>query len=131
LIRLLLADDQELIRSALAIMLALEEDFEVVAAVGRGDEVAAAAREHRPDVALLDIGLPGVDGITAAAELSGRLPGCRVLILTGLDAPGNLTAALAAGVSGYLLKDGPAEGLIRAIRAVAGGEQVIDTRLAR
>jgi two-component system response regulator DesR len=130
-IRVLIAEDARVVRETLVALLSLEDDIEVAATLAAGDQIVAAALEHRPDVALLDIGLPGVDGITAAAELSGRLPGCRVLILTGLDAPGNLTAALAAGVSGYLLKDGPAEGLIRAIRAVADGERVIDARLAR
>jgi two-component system, NarL family, response regulator DesR len=89
-----------------------------------------AALQHRPDVALLDIGLPGVDGLTAAAQLAIRLPRCRVLILTGLETPGTLGAALQAGVCGILLKDGPAEELIDAVRAVARGEQVIDPRLA-
>ena len=89
-----------------------------------------AALEHRPDVALLDIGLPGTDGITAAAELARRLPGCRVLILTGMAMPDALSAALRAGVAGYLLKEGSAEHLIGAVRAVARGDRVIDGRLA-
>jgi two-component system response regulator DesR len=89
-----------------------------------------AAALHRPDVALLDIGLPGIDGLTAAAQLAGQLPGCRVLILTGLEAPASLEVALRAGVSGFLLKDGTADDLISAVRAVARGERVIDPRLA-
>ena len=110
------------VRQTLAALLGLEDDIQVaVAAVGAGDQVVPAALEHRPDVALLDIGLPEVDGLTAAAELARWLPGCRVLILTGLAAPGNLGAALRAGACGLLLKDGPAGELIDAVRAVARG----------
>jgi two-component system response regulator DesR len=109
--------------------LRLEPDLQVVAAVSSGDQIAPAGVEHRPDVALLDIGLPRVDGLTAAAELARQLPGCRVLILTGPEAPGNLPAARRAGVAGFLLKDGPAGELIGAVRAVARGEQVLDFRL--
>ncbi len=130
MIRVLIAEDAAVVRDTLVALLGLENDIEVAAAVASGDQVAPAAREHRPDVALLDIGLPGTDGITAAAELAGWLPSCRVLILTAREAPGDLAAALRAGVSGYLLKDRPAEGIIRAIRAVARGEHVLDARLA-
>ena len=130
MIRLLLADDQELIRSALAIMLALEEDFEVVASVGRGDEVAAAAREHHPDVALLDIEMPGLDGLTAAGVLAREAPQCRSVILTTFGRPGYLRAAMAAGASGFLLKDAPAAELAAAIRQVAAGQRVVDSALA-
>jgi two-component system response regulator DesR len=98
--------------------------------VTSGDQIVPAALEHRPDVALLDIGLPGVDGLTAAAELAGRLPGCNVLILTSLEAPGHLDAAQRAGACRFLLKDGPTDELIGAVRAVARGEWVIDPRLA-
>src|SRR5260370_336836 len=108
-----------------------EEAMEVAVAVASGDEIVPAALEHRPDVALLDIGLPGADGLTAAAELVGRLPGCRVLILTGLQASGNLSAAMRAGAYGFLLKDKPADELIGAVRAGARGERVVDSRLAR
>ena len=128
--RLLIAEDMAVIREALSALLGLEDDIEVAAAVARGDQILPAALIHRPDVALLDIALPGTDGITAAAELASRLPGCKVLILTELEAPGNLEAALRAGVSGFLLKAGPADELIAAVRAVARGEHVIDTRLA-
>jgi two-component system, NarL family, response regulator DesR len=128
-IRVLLAEDVAVVRDTLAALLGLEPDIEVTAAVARGDQVVAAALEHRPDVAVLDIGLPGGSGLAAAAELARSLPGCKVLILTGLESPGNLDAAQAAGARGFLLKEGPAEDLIAAVRAVAGGRQVIDPRL--
>ncbi len=129
-IRVLLAEDAAAVRQTLVSLLCLEEDIEVAAALASGDQIVPAALAHHPDVALLDIGLPGTDGITAAAELARRLPGCKVLILTGLESPGNLDAAMRAGVSGFLLKDGPAGELIAAVRAVACGERVIDPRLA-
>jgi two-component system response regulator DesR len=129
-IRVLVAEDVRVVRETLAALLGLEEDIEVAAALASGDQVVPTALKCRPDVALLDVGLPGTDGITAAAELAGRLPGCRVLILTGRESPGTLDAALRAGVSGYLLKDRPAGELIGAIRAVARGEQILDPRLA-
>ena len=130
MIKVLVAEDARQVRETLVALLGLEEDIEVAAALASGDQVVPAALEHRPDVALLDIGLPGTDGITAAAELAARLPGCRVLILTGMAAPAALSAALRAGVSGYLLKDGSAERLIGAVRAVARGDRVFDDRLA-
>ena len=130
MIRVLVAEDVRVVRDTLVALLGLEADIEVAAAVASGDQIVAAALEHRPDVALLDIGLPGTDGLTAAAELAVRLPGCRVLILTGLEASGNLSAATRAGVHGFLLKDKPAEELIGAVRAVARGERVVDSRLA-
>ena len=130
MIRLLLADDQELIRSALAVMLALEEDFEVVASVGRGDEVAAAAREHHPDVALLDIEMPGLDGLAAAGVLAHEAPQCRSVILTTFGRPGYLRRAMEAGARGFLLKDAPVEELASAIRKVLAGQQVVDPALA-
>lgn len=130
-IRVLIAEDAAVLRETLAALLDLEEDIEVAATLAAGDQIMPAAVEHRPDVAVLDIALPGTDGITAAAELTARLPRCRVLILTGLDLPGNLEAAMRAGVSGFLLKDGPSHRLIAAVRAVARGERVIDSRLAR
>ena len=127
---MLVAEDARAVRETLVALLDLEADIEVAAAVASGDQVVPAAVEHQPDVALLDIGLPGIDGIAAAAVPAGRVPGCRVLILTGLPAPGNLDAAWRAGACGFLLKDGPADELIEAVRAVARGEQVIDTRLS-
>lgn len=128
-IRVLVAEDARAVRETLVALLDLEEDIEVAAAVAAGDQIVPAALEHRPDVAVLDIGLPGVSGLAAAAELSRRLPACRVLILTGLQAPDHLRAARQAGACGFLLKDGPADELITAVRVVARGGQVIDSRL--
>ena len=130
MIRLLLADDQELIRSALAALLALEDDFEVVAAVGRGDEVVAAARAHRPDIALLDIDMPGIDGIAVAGVLAQEVPQCRSLILTTFGRPGYLRRAMESGACGFVVKDAPPERLADAIRRVADGERVVDPVLA-
>jgi len=129
-VRLLLADDQELIRSALAIMLELEADFEVVASVGRGDEVVPAARTHRPDVALLDIEMPGIDGLAAASVLAQEVPSCRSLILTTFGRPGYLRRAMESGAFGFVVKDAPPEQLADAIRRVAAGERVVDPALA-
>ncbi len=127
---MLLAEDAAVVRQTLTGLLGLEPDIEVTAALASGDHIVPAALEHRPDVALLDIGLPGTSGLAAAAELARRLPACRVLILTGLESPGNLDAALRAGARGFLLKDCPSDHLIAAVRAVARGHQVIDPRLA-
>ncbi len=129
-IRLLLADDQELIRGALAVMLELEDDFEVVASVGRGDEVVAAARTYQPDVALLDIEMPGIDGLAAARVLAQEVPGCRSLILTTFGRPGYLRRAMESGAFGFVVKDAPPERLADAIRRVAAGERVVDPALA-
>ncbi|WP_410608022.1 response regulator [Amycolatopsis sp. lyj-109] len=129
-IRLLLADDQELIRQALRALLDLEPDFEVVASVGRGDEVTAAALEHRPDVALLDIDMPGLDGLAAAAVLTAQAPGCRVVILTTFGRTGFLRRAMEAGAVGFVVKDAPADTLADAIRRVMAGERVVDPALA-
>ncbi|MEU2832680.1 response regulator transcription factor [Streptomyces lavendulae] len=130
MIRVLLAEDQGMMRGALALLLGLEEDIEVVAQVGAGDEILAAALEARPDVALLDIELPGRSGLDAAAELRSRLPGCRVLILTTFGRPGYLRRAMEAGAAGFLVKDGPVEELAVAVRRVLAGEKVIDPSLA-
>jgi two-component system response regulator DesR len=129
-IRLLLADDQTLVRTALAALLELEDDFEVVAQVGRGDEVVRVALQARPDVALLDIEMPGMDGLAAAAALSHELPGCRLIILTSFGRPGYLRRAMEAGASGFVVKDAPAEQLADAVRRVARGERVVDPALA-
>ncbi len=129
-IRLLLADDQELVRRALAALLELEDDFTVVATVGRGDEVMAAARESAPDVALLDIEMPGIDGLAAAAVLTEQMPACRSVILTTFGRPGYLRRAMEAGARGFVVKDAPAEQLADAIRRVATGERVVDPTLA-
>jgi two-component system response regulator DesR len=130
LIRVLIAEDQAMIRGALAALLATEADIEVVAQVERGDRVLDEALRTKPDVALLDIEMPGKDGITAAAELRAQLPSCRVLILTVFGRPGYLRRAVDAGVSGFLLKDAPPDELASAIRRTARGEKVIDAQLA-
>jgi two-component system response regulator DesR len=128
--RILLAEDQDMVRGALAALLALEPDMEVVAQVGRGDEVEPAALAARPDVALLDIEMPGMDGLEAAERLRAVLPSCRVLILTTFGRPGYLTRAMQAGVSGFLVKDTPAEELATAIRRALRGERIVDPTLA-
>ena len=129
-IRLLLADDHELVRSALCALMDLEDDFEVVASVGRGDEVASAALAHRPDVALLDIEMPGLDGLAAAAVLAGQVPACRVVILTTFGRAGYLRRAMEAGAAGFVVKDAPAAVLATTIRKVMAGERVVDPVLA-
>jgi two-component system response regulator DesR len=130
MIRVLLAEDQELVRGAMAALLSLEDDIEVVAEVGRGDEVLPAALANRPHVALLDIEMPGADGITAAARLREQLPECRVLMLTTFGRPGYLRRAMASGASGFMLKDAPAGELAVAIRRTMAGERVLDPQLA-
>lgn len=130
MIRLLLAEDQGMMRGALALLLGLEKDIEVVAQVGAGDEIVPAALETRPDVALLDIELPGRSGLDAAADLRSECPGCRVLILTTFGRPGYLRRAMDAGAAGFLVKDGPVEELAAAVRRVLAGETVIDPALA-
>jgi two-component system response regulator DesR len=129
-IRLLLADDQALVRGALAALLALEPDLEVVAQVGSGDAVLEAVREHRPDVALLDVEMPGLDGIAAAAAVRAEFPDVRVLIVTTFGRPGFLRRALQAGASGFVVKDTPAAELADAVRRVHSGLRVVDPTLA-
>lgn len=129
-IRLLLADDQALVRGAMAALLSLESDLEVVAQVDRGDEVVAAALDHRPDVALLDVEMPGLDGIAATAVLREQLPACRVLIVTTFGRPGYLRRAIEAGAGGFVVKDSPAEQLADAIRRIHAGLRVVDPALA-
>ncbi|MEU8618745.1 response regulator transcription factor [Streptomyces sp. NPDC048623] len=129
-IKILLAEDVHMVRGALVALLELEPDLQVVASVPRGDLIVASALEARPDVAVIDIDLPGVDGLTAAAELHERLPDCRTLILTSLGRPGTLRRAMAARVSGFLLKDSPPARLAQAVRSVASGQRVIDPELA-
>src|SRR5262249_30116418 len=118
MIRVLIAEDQAMVRGALASLLALEGDIDVVAEVERGDRVLAVALETRPDVALLDIEMPGLDGISAAGELARELPATRSVILTTFRRPGYMRRALANGASGFLLKDAPASELAAAIRVV-------------
>lgn len=129
-IRVLLAEDQGMMRGALALLLGMEDDIEVVAQVAAGDAILDAALAHRPDVALLDIELPGRSGLDAAADLRVRVPGCRVLILTTFGRPGYLRRAMEAGATGFLVKDGPVEELAAAIRRVLAGETVVDPALA-
>ncbi len=130
MIRILLAEDQAMVRGALAALLTLEGDIEVIAEVGRGDEVITVALATKPDVALLDIEMPGCDGLTAAAALHAQYPACRVLILTTFGRPGYLRQAMQSGVVGFLLKDAPASQLATAIRRAVAGERVVDPSLA-
>jgi two-component system response regulator DesR len=129
-IRVIVAEDQAMVRGALAALLALESDLEVVGQLGRGDEVVPLALELRPDVALLDIEMPGLDGLAAAAQLRAAVPRCRVVILTTFGRPGYLRRAMEAGATGFLLKDAPATELADAIRRVARGQRVVDPALA-
>jgi two-component system response regulator DesR len=129
-IRLLLADDQALVRGALSALLSLEPDLEVVVEVGSGDAVLPAVLEHRPDVALLDVEMPGLDGIAATAEVRREAPDTRVLIVTTFGRPGYLRRALQAGASGFVVKDTPASQLADAVRRVHAGLRVVDPGLA-
>lgn len=129
-VRVLLAEDQATVRGALAALLALEEGIEIVAEASRGDEVLPEALDALPDVALLDIEMPGGDGLTAAGVLHKRLPSCRVIILTTFGRAGYLRRAMESGALGFLLKDAPATELATAIRRVMNGERVVDPSLA-
>ncbi|WP_328902149.1 response regulator transcription factor [Streptomyces sp. NBC_00441] len=130
MIRLLLAEDQSMVREALAALLGLEPDIEVVAQVARGDEVLAAAREHSIDVALLDIEMPGMTGIEATARLREALPDVKVVVVTTFGRPGYLRRAMESGADAFLVKDAPASQLAEAVRKVLAGERVIDPGLA-
>ncbi|MFG3118743.1 response regulator [Streptomyces sp. NPDC048197] len=130
MIRVLLAEDQSMVREALAALLSLEADLEVVAQAARGDEVVATARAHDVDVALLDIEMPGLTGLDAAAALRGELPGVKIVILTTFGRPGYLRRAMEAGADAFLVKDAPAARLADAVRRVLRGERVIDPALA-
>lgn len=127
---MLLAEDQAMIREALAALLSFEDDMEVVAQVGRGDEVTRAATDAKPDVALLDIEMPGMDGLTAAAALRRACPDIKIIILTTFGRPGYLRRAMESGASGFIVKDSPADKLARTIRDVLAGQRVIDPDLA-
>jgi two-component system response regulator DesR len=129
LIRVLIAEDMHMIRGALVALLSLEADMEVVAELDRGDLIVETAIRTRPDVAVLDIDLPGLDGLTAAGQLHERLPECKILVLTGLSQPGNLLRALKAHVRGFIVKDAPAQTLAAGVRRVSAGERVIDPEL--
>jgi two-component system, NarL family, response regulator DesR len=130
MIRVLLAEDQQLVRGALAALLGLEADITIVAEAGRGDEVVPLALATHPDVALLDIEMPGQSGLEAAQELRRVLPECRVIILTTFGRPGYLRRAMEDGAAGFLLKDAPASELATAIRRAVAGERVVDPGLA-
>jgi two-component system response regulator DesR len=130
MIRILLAEDQAMMRGALAVLLDLEPDLCVVAQVADGADIVPRARELRPDVALLDIELPHVSGLDAARELATELPDCRVVMVTTFSRPGYLRRAMAAGAHGFLVKDGPADGLADSIRRVVAGQTVVDPELA-
>jgi two-component system, NarL family, response regulator DesR len=129
-IRVLVAEDMRILRDTLVALLSLEDDLEVVAEVTDGGGIVPAAVAQRADLAIIDIDLPGTDGLTAAASLRQECPACRVMILTALARPGNLRQALAAGAAGFLPKDTPAPELVAAIRRVAAGERVVDTEIA-
>ncbi len=129
-VRVLLAEDQAMVRGALSALLSLEEDIEIVAEASRGDEVLPAALDTLPDVALLDIEMPGGDGLSATAVLRERLPSCRVVILTTFGRAGYLKRAMESGALGFLLKDAPASELASAIRRVMDRERVVDPALA-
>ena len=129
-VRVLLAEDQAMVRGAIAALLALERDIEIVAEASRGDEVVASALESGPDVALLDVEMPGGDGLDAAAALREKLPSCRVIILTTFGRAGYLKRAMENGAAGFLLKDAPSSELAKAIHRVMRGERVVDPDLA-
>ena len=129
-IRVLVADDQALVRGALVALLRLESDLEVVAEVGRGDQVVPAARRTAPDVALLDVQMPGLDGLAATAAVRTAVPGCRVVVVTTFGRPGYLRRALEAGASGFMVKDAAPAALADAVRRVHAGLRVVDPELA-
>ncbi|MFI9154588.1 DNA-binding response regulator [Streptomyces sp. NPDC053367] len=129
-VRILLAEDVHMIRGALVALLELETGLQVVASVDRGDTIVPTALQVRPDVAVIDVDLPGMDGLTAAAQLHKQLPSCRTLILTSLGRPGVFRRAMASQVSGFILKDAPPARLAQAVRSVAAGQRVIDSQLA-
>jgi two-component system response regulator DesR len=129
MIRVLIAEDMHMIRGALVALLSREEDMQVVAELDRGDGILEAALAAQPDVAVLDIDLPGLDGLSAAELLHGHLPACQILVLTGLSQPGHLLRALKVHVRGFIVKDAPAATLAEGVRAVAAGRRVIDPEL--
>ncbi|MGW8886183.1 response regulator [Streptomyces sp. NPDC055749] len=130
MIRLIIAEDVPVLRGALVALLQMEHDFQVVAEVDHWDDILPTALEFRPDVAVIDIGLPGTDGLTSVAKLRSCFPSCRLLIITSLDTTASLRRALAAQVDGYLLKNALPSDLIQAIRKVVAGQRVIDPQLA-
>ncbi|MFI9555580.1 DNA-binding response regulator [Nonomuraea endophytica] len=129
-LKILIAEDVRMVRGALAALIELEADLTVVAQAERGDMILPLAMRHRPDVAIIDIDLPAIDGLTAAQLLHEELPSCKTLILTGLSRPGTVRRALAASVSGFLLKDSPSARLAEAVREVSSGRRVVDPQVA-
>src|SRR5579864_254147 len=130
MIRVLIAEDQAMVRGALKALLAMEDDIAIVGEADRADQVVAAAKQSRPDVALVDIEMPGGNGISAAAQLRKEVPECKVLIVTTFGRPGFLRRAMESGAAGFMLKDAPAQELARAIRRTIKGERVVDPGLA-
>lgn len=130
MIKVLLAEDMHMVRGALVALLDLERDIEVVSQVASGDEILPAVKATEPDIAIIDIDLPGKDGLTAAAEINASAFPCRTLILTSLSRPGAVRRALDARVNGYMLKDAPPDKLANAVRQIAAGRRVIDSDLA-
>lgn len=128
-LKILLAEDVHMVRGALVALLELQPDFHVVAQTERGDTILPAALKHRPEVAIIDVDLPGLDGLSAAALLHEQLPSCRTLILTAVEQPGMLLRSLKAGVSGVMLKHSPSAGLAQAVRDVAAGRLVVDSQI--
>ncbi|MBO3752386.1 response regulator transcription factor [Streptosporangiaceae bacterium NEAU-GS5] len=129
-VRLLLADDHPVVRDGLAGLFARDPEFEVVGEAGDGAEAVRLAEELRPDVILMDLRMPGTDGIAAIAELARRGVAARVLVLTTYDTDSHVLPAIEAGATGYLLKDAPREELLRAVRAAARGEAVLAPSVA-
>jgi two-component system response regulator DesR len=130
MIRVLIAEDQAMVRGALKALLAMEEDIEIVGEADRADRIVELAKQTKPDVALLDIEMPGGDGISAASDLRRELPSTKVLIVTTFGRPGYLRRAMESGASGFMLKDAPAHELALAIRRTMKGERVVDPGLA-
>jgi two-component system response regulator DesR len=130
LLRILLAEDVHMVRGALAALLEQQPDFEVVAQTERGDGILPAALDHRPNVAVIDADLPGIDGLSAARLLREHLPSCQTLILTGMEVPGLVMRCIAEGIPGLMLKAAPAASLAQAVRSVAAGLRVIDAQIA-
>ncbi|WFE63704.1 MULTISPECIES: response regulator transcription factor [Micromonospora] len=129
-LKILLAEDVHMIRGALVALLELQPDFQVVVELSRGDKILSAALTHLPQVAIIDVNLPGLDGLSAARQLHHRVPTCRTLILTGIGRPGMLERSIEAGVTGFILKGSPPTSLAAAVREVAAGRRVVDSQIA-
>ena len=129
-LKILLAEDVHMIRGALVALLQLQPDFDIVVELARGDKILSAALTHRPQVAIIDVDLPGLDGLSAARQLHDQVPSCRTLILTGIERPGMLQRCLEAGVAGFILKGSPPASLAAAVRDVAAGRWVVDSQIA-